>query len=54
MKCDNCRHKGICKYEDNMKKFDSEIRDKQKLLENNNFRVDIGCKNFDKSEINIR
>lgn len=54
MKCDSCVHKGICRFEDDMKKFDSEIRDKTKLIEYKSFRVEIGCHHFDKAEPIIR
>lgn len=50
MKCDNCQHKEICKYHENMKKFESEIREKERLLENKIFHVDIRCENFFKCE----
>ena len=53
MKCDKCRHKGICKYEDNMKKFDEEIKEKSKLLEYQTFQADIRCEHFTDGKINF-
>lgn len=46
MECDTCLHKGICKNEDNMKKFESDIREKQKLLEYQSFEAKIRCLNY--------
>lgn len=54
MKCDNCKHKGICKYEDNMKKFDAEIKEKSKLLEYELFHVNITCEHFYDGRVNLR
>lgn len=45
-KCDKCKHKGICKHEENMKKYEAEIREKSKLLENQTFHADIRCDNY--------
>lgn len=50
MKCDNCMHKEICKHLENMKKFESEIREKERLLENKTFHAEIRCENFQKLE----
>lgn len=52
-KCDKCKHKGICKHEENMKKYEAEIREKSKLLENQTFHADIRCDNYfnDKLEL---
>ena len=52
MKCDNCQHREICKNHDNMKKFESEIREKERLLEYKTFHADIRCDHY-VSENNI-
>ncbi len=48
MKCDNCIHEDICKHHKNMEKFESEIREKERLLENKTFHADIRCDNYSK------
>lgn len=53
MKCDRCKHKGICKYEDNMKKYDSEIKEKSKLLEYGIFHAEIICEHFYEGRVNL-
>lgn len=45
-KCEKCKHKGICKHEADMQKFEKEIKEKQQLLENKFFHADIRCENF--------
>ena len=55
MKCDTCMHEIICMNRSNMKKFEGEIREKEKLLENQTFHADIRCDNFSrKNTVNIR
>lgn len=46
MKCDNCQHKEVCKNHENMKKFESEIREKERLLEFKTFHADIRCNHY--------
>lgn len=53
MKCDKCKHKGICKHEDNMKKYDSEIKEKSKLLEYEIFHAEIRCEHFYDGKVNL-
>lgn len=55
-KCDKCKHSGICKNEENMKKYEAEIREKSKLLEYQTFHADIRCDNYfdDKHTLNFR
>lgn len=45
-KCEKCKHKGICKHEENMQKFQKEITEKKKLMEYQTFRVEINCENY--------
>lgn len=55
MKCDNCIHGDICIWHGHMEKFESEIRDKEKLMENKPFHADIRCDNYSKKNtVNIR
>ena len=54
MKCNDCNHNEICKYYENMKKFESEIREKEKLLEYNTFHADIKCDHYSKAATLIR
>lgn len=54
IKCDKCQHKGVCKYEENMNKFEKEIREKQKLLEYQMFGCEINCKHFIEIESRLR
>lgn len=53
-KCDKCRHEGICKHEENMKKYETEIREKSKLMEFKTFHADIRCENFLENELRLR
>jgi hypothetical protein len=46
MKCNNCQHENVCKNVKSMEKFDSEIRQMTKLLENKTFHADIRCDDF--------
>lgn len=54
-KCDKCKHQGICKHEENMKKYEAEIREKSKLMEYQTFHADIRCDNYfdDKHTLNF-
>lgn len=42
-KCEKCLHDKVCKNKENMLAFEKEIREKEKLLENKLFHVDIRC-----------
>lgn len=46
MKCNNCQHENVCKNVKSMEKFDGEIREMTRLLENKNFHADIRCDDF--------
>lgn len=55
MTCNNCIHEDICIWHGHMEKFESEIRDKERLLENKCFHAEIRCDNFSKKNtVNIR
>lgn len=45
-KCEKCKHKGICKHEENMQKFEKEIREKERLLEYKYFHTEVNCEYF--------
>lgn len=45
MKCDDCMHKGICKLEEDMNKFESEIIEKVNSV-GNEFFVEVKCKHY--------
>lgn len=54
MKCEKCKHKGICKYEENMQIFEQEIWEKQKAPGNLYFCVEIKCVHFvDENTLNF-
>ena len=44
--CSKCKHKGVCKYESDMQKFQEEIADKNRILEYQNFKTTIQCNFF--------
>lgn len=45
-KCNKCAHKNICKHEENMRRYEAEIKEKSKLLEYQTFHSEIRCDNF--------
>ena len=45
MKCDDCMHKGICKLEEDMNKFESEIIEKVNSV-GHEFLVEVKCKHY--------
>lgn len=44
--CDDCIHKNICKFENEMHKLESEIVEKSKLTEYVEFVINIKCKHY--------
>ena len=53
-KCDKCQHKGICKHEENMKKYEAEVREKSKLMEYQMFGCEIRCNHFSEEKLALR
>ena len=45
-KCNDCIHKDICKYENEMKKLENEIIEKIKPFEQIGFSVKIECEQY--------
>ena len=53
-KCDKCVHKEICRHEENMKKYEVEIKEKSKLMEYQMFDCEIRCKRFSEEKMALR
>lgn len=54
IKCDNCKHKGICKYEENMDKMVDAC---EKITKENGFSefiIEVKCKHFYETGITKR
>lgn len=45
-KCDQCRHKEVCRHVEAMEAFEMEVKRSLEKDENKTFRVDFGCRNF--------
>lgn len=45
-KCASCVHEEVCRYKENMMKFEDHIKEQTNLMEFSNFSADVKCNNF--------
>lgn len=46
MICDNCQHNRVCKHEDDMRKFDNEIKKMLEQKEYKTFGTELKCNDY--------
>lgn len=44
IKCNKCKHNKVCGIKSNMEKLHTELKDKERLMENANFSIKVDCK----------
>ncbi|MCM1167437.1 MAG: hypothetical protein NC299_15665 [Lachnospiraceae bacterium] len=54
MGCNQCLHFAVCNSKDSLAALKASINDLAKLMENQNFTVDVKCKFYDNRQVKLR